>query len=845
MSNLDSKTIDKIYFSRGLVNVPKFSIVQDGQETPVFASAEALDKMKTDPTYKVVMSLSIELMRFGKILSPQAFYGVLNLGMTRQLELAENLKSYLKDLYMDGKYTTLFGDFPNTVLEMSEREMLVNQILHYWGSALGGEYWPSHMTEDTETRDESLESSLNACCKDKYDIFEASSADELADSISVLLKSQQSLTQIDKQTVASFYANIDALTLSPEKKLEMKTIDIPFKETLCIVASNCSDSQVVTEINDVLRIAMFMSGGDISLAPIPKIKDLGWKKVALGKEDKKAWNFKNFTNSETRLLLTSIENIVSTKKDDAIKDMKKYVGRWIRLGEKLHPASAKNVKRYPNAAAAFQIIRNASGEIKTFGSLLENAKQTRNLDQTLKLLSSRPGEFARHLDWLIRTFVEGQESPKPIKKENTVGTLGTAILNSGITFEKASVRNISKEDVAINKNKILRAFSSVVQNVSTKLLYELLEHFNKRDEVAISRKVVIKGARRPVDIPILMPLSEDSIKTIQAVVLKDLIRRMSEKEDLSGVTVYLEDKLENIMLPKNMRSTGEAVKQVARGTKMPLPEISKLLRLFLFWKDENGSEDLDLSVHFYNETFELESWISWNGNYKLYNVKTGAQYAQFSGDVRHHRGNCAEYVDIDIQKALEAGSRYVIAVARDFNANSFKTAFTGVMARAKWGTPGETSWAPSTVEQGFKVTADSQNVVLCIVDLKERQIINVDEDLAGRPMFGDSSSLNQYTDLLERYVNTKRFFNVLTLLETYFNACGAHVVVTDLEHIVAAKEQKDVYIFNQNEYLKDPEITDSRAEAIRASIENVKKSYRFLEFTDFSNDYSKIFEYMF
>ena len=121
----------------------------------------------------------------------------------------------------------------------------------------------------------------------------------------------------------------------------------------------------------------------------------------------------------------------------------------------------------------------------------------------------------------------------------------------------------------------------------------------------------------------------------------------------------------------------------------------------------------------------------------------------------------------------------------------------------------------------------------------------MDEDLAGKPMFGYSISDNQYTDLLDRYVNSKRFFNTLSLLETYFNACGAKVIVTDEDAITRFKEAKRDYIETQKSYLDDLNITEGRSEAIKKAISDTERNIQFLEFSDFCNDYSKILGYMF
>lgn len=782
-------SIEKLFFNRNLVNVPKTTVVVNGVERVPEVSEE---DMKSQERFKIPMAISVELMRFGRILSPLAFYGISQLMPGEQIALASNIKKYFTELYCDANYHTLFGDFPYTVLGMTESEMLIHQIMHYWGAFLGFEYWPNSTEgNDSESKKQDVKSIISCCCKEKYDVIDAGSADDLADALVPLITSQQSLTQRDKDDIKSFYTEINTLTLSPNKKLQMKNLEIPFKETLCIVAATCLDSQVIRDINDVLRVAIFMSGGDILLSAIPKFKDLGWKKVTLSKEDKKPWTFKNFSNPQARQLMTSIDEIVKTK-HNAISDAKKYAMRWIRLGEKLHPMSAKNQKKYPNAYKLFDALRNHAKEISTFGSRLEMAKSFKDLDTILDLLKQRPGEFARQLDWLVRTFSE-------------------------------------------NIGKILTVFAEdVVKNISTKLLYELVDHFNVRKKDQEMRFVFIKGARKPVELPLLEALDNEVVDLIIAVIVNELVSRMSKKEDLTGVSVVLDDTLKNIMLPKNMRSVNDGVKQVARGTKSPLPIGANLLRFFLFWKDEYGHEDLDLTAYFYDSEFTYKSQISWDGNYKLFDYKR-RQFAQFSGDVRHKIGNCAEYVDVDINIAVENDARYLVAVAKDFNANSFRTGFGGVMARNRWGTAGETTWAPATVENGFKICSTTQNVVLCIIDLKERQLIYVDEDINGRPMGFANAGPDFLTSLLKRYVNNNDFFNALTLLETYFNACGATVEVATSSKTKEIKNNIELDI-KKMETGENPDIQ---------KIKEYKRTNRVITFDEIVDDYSKLLGYMF
>lgn len=838
--------INSIFFSRGLINVPKYSIVKDGVEY-----VEPLLDMNTiagDPRYRIAMSVSVELMRFGKILSPVAFYGFSQLTIPEQITLAGHLKDYLKELYFDnGEYHTLFGDFPNTVLGMSEGEMLVHQIAHYWASAIGCEYWPN-LTEgnDSESMKASLSSTISACCKDKYDVIEAASADDLADSIKVLVSSQQSLTKRDQEVVYGFFANLDTLTVSPLKKLEMKSIDIPFKETLCLVSTACPDAQVCKDINDVLRVAMYMSGADISLAPIPKIKDYGWKKAKMTKNDRKPWNFKNFTSAQTRQLLSNIDRIVSEKKDRALEDMKRYLGRWIRLGEKLHPGSSKNTAKYPNAAIAFQVLRNSPESIKTFGTSVELAKSDKDLDKILSLYSKRPGELARQIDWIIRTFIEGQESPKAKDKKEEKATqysssvFSDALKKANVNIPEIKDITLTEKEKAENARKIFKAFNDVVKNISTKMLYELIEHFHERKQPMSMRQVYIKGARKPVDLPLLDPISKDIAECAEGVILKEIVARMSQKEDLSETVVFIDKRLEDLELPKNMRSTGDSVLQMTRGSKISLPGTSSLMRFFLFWTDEHGNEDLDLNVKFYGEDFSLKDTISWNSD-SILEDQSGNRYAQFSGDVRHHRGNCAEYVDVDIPKAIANGNRYLVATAYDFNSNSFNNAFGGLMARKEWGTVGETTWAPATVETGFKIFSRTQSVILCIIDLVSRKMIVVNEDQDGFPADSrlDYRKFDNLYTLLDKYINHKSFFNGLTLVSTYYKACGAKVYVessSTIEDIKMLKAAADA----------GEDMHEDNLKVLRETY-GIKQGQdvKFVTFDDLARDYSKLLEYMF
>lgn len=176
---------------------------------------------------------------------------------------------------------------------------------------------------------------------------------------------------------------------------------IPMKENLALIAAvavkykysgsgndytkAASDILVknIKTATDVLRLAVQLNDGDVSLAEHTRIK---------------------LKNSERRMIMRLLNKVRNPE-----EDMLRYRMRWIRLAEVLH--IGKYAKQFPNAFKAVDTLRNKPETIKTFNSEVEELVMSiNNCDFTLeedliKLLERRPGEFARRLDWMLRNFV--------------------------------------------------------------------------------------------------------------------------------------------------------------------------------------------------------------------------------------------------------------------------------------------------------------------------------------------------------------------------------------------------------------------------------------------------------
>ena len=724
-----------------------------------------------------VISIQAEVMRYGYMFDSKSIY-MMNFCLDKSdiENYCSSLAEYLKNTYGDGEFHSLFGNFPATVLDMNDYEFYLKQICHY----LSGGVYPYDYNIGQE---EYSKYSQNLC--DSYKVITLIDTKSFCDICKDICSAQQSLTLYDKEIVLYFCNNYEKLPAADTSYFIPN--DVPFKETACMLITNglC----VPKTVTDVLRAAVYMSGGDISLADPCK--------------------FKKFSRSERRFILSMLDKVANTSNMDDYAEMKQHYNSWIRLGEILHPGE---FIKYPNAMRAFMMLRNNAKYIKTFESDLFRAYKANDLDSMLFLLKKQPGKFARNLDWIIRT------------RKNLIDAM-----------------------------KVVNAFTSVIDKVSIKVIYELIEYYNKRNEPFFldNRNVFTKGARKPTKIKSLQPIDAD----VRRALLNDLTTTLMNyftktKDSLKDKIVVLDKNLTNIMLPTNMRSMNIAPGQQTRGTKIPLKADKDVLRLYVHWQDPHGNFDLDLSTVGYSADFERIFTMSWNTD-RLY--KNQDVIGIFSGDVRHKVGNCAEYMDISIKKAKSNKIRYIVGCVSDYDCSGFTNmnAWAGVMFRDEFGTPGEKTWAPDTVANGFKImNPKANNIIMTIIDLEEMCMYVVDEDFGGTPV------ISQFTDdiikeakFIERikYVVFPKYFNAFKLIQLNARSRFAEVEVHSHEEILKLKEQMSKLPEFKSKLSKYNDISPKQAKEylILKKTIDLLESVIVVDYDDISLDYTKLFKWMF
>lgn len=493
-----------------------------------------------------------------------------------------------------------------------------------------------------------------------------------------ILSVNQSITPMDKEVVKWFLENHQTKWLGKYMPGE-----VPFKENLCFLLSLDTDIVPNLTYTDILRTATYMSGGDVSLAENTRF---------------------HLSNKQREQIMTLLEwksdcGKVGQAFLDSLEDLKKHRNKWLALFNHIHADSKRFRKpEYENAQRVVQILRFHEKKIQTWNAKVEYPGTVSN---KLALLAQRPGEFARRLNSLI------------------------LMCWTPIGWSKSHVL------------RVIDAFAEVAHKISNKVLFELYTYFEGRREDQKQRTVFIKGARKPVKLEPLEKLPKEMVDKVQSVILDAVKSKFAEWPKMGKV--ILDEKLKNIPLPTNMRSVSETDVPVVRGTRMPINvDHTKTVRFYVHWKDAYGREDLDLSATFFG--MGKRSRIAWNSNYFL-EINPGKPIGVHSGDVRHRKGDCAEYIDIHIRNALLAGFRYVIVDVRNFDGRSMKSVNPAFGYMEREYPEANKTWVPSTVAASWRLQSEAVACIAVMIDLETMEYIPLDIDSGRITASADTETL--------------------------------------------------------------------------------------------------------
>ncbi len=321
-----------------------------------------LDETSNKTYSPASITLAMEMLQLGFIANKSllsAFTALTNEQVAAvSSELLENLRT-MKGANV--KHKPMYPNFPQQVAEASDIELFLNAILHYWTR---GAWSPEYEVLPREYADETNK------------LIEIGVIDDAQfnDIYIQLLTANESLSDGDKETILYFL-----------DKGWPANVEIPFKETLCFVAGEALKrgqdiTGFVNTVTDVLRIAVTLNDGDVSLA-----------------EDTK---FKSLPRSLRRVLTSAIENVILHGSGSHNEDINRHRGKWTALFHNLHVGEYSDL-----VYKVAKKVRN-NEKIVTFNSRLQAAFDTKDYAKIIELVQDRPGEFARRLDLILRDYPE-------------------------------------------------------------------------------------------------------------------------------------------------------------------------------------------------------------------------------------------------------------------------------------------------------------------------------------------------------------------------------------------------------------------------------------------------------
>lgn len=505
----------------------------------------------------------------------------------------------------------------------------------------------------------------------------------LADAVSAILARQSSLSEDERSLVA---------------KADFRLVRIPqdpYREVIPLLVAHVPEGgarRLVRTATDVLRYAVYLSDpkGDLSLAVPVRFR---------------------LTTSQRRDVLRLLATI-----EDPREDMLRHRERWLRLASMLRIHDQRSIRIAHGACMALHMLAHEPEAIPSFNRDVEEATRARRIDgRLIERLSSRPGEFARRIDLMLR----------------------------------------SANDPSI----VVEAMPKVLRALPTRLLFEIMAHlrYRTRGELRVfhpkgqQNKIHVVADRRQKIDPGLMHTVRDLIDGE----IQDRLRRLPALGP-----VRASDALRDIPVPWNRRGDSTESEALTKGARVPF--VGDVQRLFVHW---TGMVDVDLSIILWDDAFEEMGRIAY--------TDLSGYGCVHSGDVLSAPNGASEYIDFKVSSMRARGVRYVTSSLVSFRGDTFDKfpCFAGFMQRDHAGS-GEL-YEPASVRHRFDVSIRSNSAMPLIFDMKSREVIFADMAMGGRSGQSVRGTVDKYRAALRAMLDTPiRKPNLMDLVSANVRARG-------------------------------------------------------------------------
>lgn len=656
-----------------------------------------------------VATIVSNFIYYGYIPNNSAIVSLGNMSTSELSNFWINSETALKEITGDnknmGKYV-VYKNFPSEVLNMSEQEYWLKQILMYFG------FDSEHFTEVAVNRSKVFE-------KQSIKVLHTNPKNFEQELFSTLTRSKSKWSNVQQQEYFWIFENLNIQNIN--------FIDFGFKDNAVALVKTKWQDIISNNINftiqnatDIVRIAKSLSleydfgiknkgiikrnKVDVSVIlnpiiqnamqsalaglytqatqntkqPKPNIQTKPKEKAVV---NSRVNHFKNWTRKERKWWLGKLETSNNLAEDMARnkEDFKKFIF-------KLHP---NDYKDFPLVKASYDNLYN--NKLAGWNSDVETSIAKKD-PKALMLLKTRPGEFMRRLHHLIEIF--GDEA--------------------------------------------VTAFQEIIPKLSsTQLLRtaKYLEHINNRQHLLYPPQGNFTKAQ----------FAENNKIKISDSNVNDILTSINSEIKLRVGVVYpngvnLDSMTANIKLKENSTD----LIPFGRGTTWDIPENITFARTASYWQITNGDRNTwyDNSWNFFDWNWKSMGACCWDHP----NFMDGA--AIFSGDPCNSKeleGKACQLIDIYFDKLRACGVKYAVFSVLGFSHIPFNQANEVIAAMQVGEKPLDGNlFEPARCQFNFPIKGDNLTKYIAYLDVENMKLVYIDSNL-----YGNTSSAGRNSTALQ------------------------------------------------------------------------------------------------
>ena len=628
--------------------------------------------------------------------------------------IIDKLKAVIKvieDFKSDKNYTVFYKNFPDEVINMTETELYINQILHYWFG-----YLPSNNENITKGEVE-LSKLVKARELNLVD-------DEMIEKLFVnLLSSNVTLS-------AQYLDDVCVLTNNKSiKELEKYMEYIQMKETLTTVSSYILKKEGVLIGNfktatDILRLIAKISGDELNNKHI---------------------HFAYFSRAELSQLMTKLENL-----QNPMPDIKRYSKPWHTFF-KLY-AKKINFNKFPKVRKVADMLFGDISYMTERGKINEQINRLstmseEDLDNLIKEFTIFYGDYVREILSLLNKAKENQYEKLLIGLENCVTKVNTRILFQ--LYDR--IINLKAKDKTVprlvnSKGKWRRLKESI--SLSDELLNRVLQIVEDGIKTQLKEKENLGKVFIDEDYKNIMLTTSEKDSNVS---LRPMTRGSRIKFNPNAEVLRFFVAWKNLD-EKTLKELNTAYSKLDEKTLKELtPMYSRV--------------DVDLSALTFNENLEFNDVVAY------YNQKKSG--FAFSGDITNAPEGALEYIDVfDLERLKKKGNRYILMQIRSYNGYTFEeinSVYAGVMELTSIEAKEKKNMYSTAITEGFQIVSSERTTNTILVDLKNYEYIWLDMNMDSYKLDIFQNALNYeeipYLNDMLRYFSRKQYITMYDLLK--------------------------------------------------------------------------------